>query len=604
MLAVVIVTILLSACSEIQRPQVEPFYSVTEPPRKQELRWSNGKMPKSVDPARARAAPETDVVRALYEGLTNLDPVTLKETPGVAESWTASEDFRVWTFELRKDARWSNGDRVVANDFVRSWKRVVSLGDKAANVHLFHNIVGIQEPGPASEMLDESTDFPDEPTPNAPQQPGTSVQGTVDSPRSPDEPFEADAEPPPPVTEAVPKEEPPPPSGLGAVAVDQNTLRIKLIRPDKDLPKLLANPVFRPVHGNGAELEHLRPGRSYVTNGPFRMSAIEENAISLERSETYWNKDRVMLDRVRFAAADSAEAALAAYRRGEVDVVTNAGFEPVALKLLAPYEDFRRNAHNALNFYEFNTAKPPFDDRRVREALTIAIDRGKLADGDLEGTTQPADRLFASGDENVVRLQLDIEKARQLLEKAGFPNGAGFPTVRLVVNRNDVQQRVARSVARMWKQNLNVDTNIEIKETADIGIIRGDRDFDVIRRGAVLPTNDELVSLSSILGSFEAIAKQTAVMPDNPKGPGALQPPLPDLSEHASTQPDSMPAHMVLTEQDLIGEFRVIPLYFPVSYSLVKPYVLGFETNELDATPLSGVSIDSNWRVEASVSSH
>ena len=84
---VILSTICLAGCSQIERPSVEPFYAVTVPPPKQELRWSNGKTPKSLDPARAAAAPETDIVRAAYEGLTDLDGKNLREIPGVAEKW-------------------------------------------------------------------------------------------------------------------------------------------------------------------------------------------------------------------------------------------------------------------------------------------------------------------------------------------------------------------------------------------------------------------------------------------------------------------------------------------------------------------------------------
>src|SRR4051812_40215747 len=106
--------VLLGACSETGTPKSEPLIVQTAPPAKQEFRWSNGKMPKSFDPALASAAPETDVVRALFEGLTEIDAKTLGEESGVAEKWTASDDFKTWTFYLRDDARWSNGKPVTA----------------------------------------------------------------------------------------------------------------------------------------------------------------------------------------------------------------------------------------------------------------------------------------------------------------------------------------------------------------------------------------------------------------------------------------------------------------------------------------------------------
>ena len=109
--AIILAALLTSSCTQIEPPKNEPFFAATAAPRVQELRWSNGKTPKSIDPARAAAAPETDIVRAVFEGLTEIDSKTLKAIPAVAEKWSSSEDLKVWTFQLRKDARWSNGKR-------------------------------------------------------------------------------------------------------------------------------------------------------------------------------------------------------------------------------------------------------------------------------------------------------------------------------------------------------------------------------------------------------------------------------------------------------------------------------------------------------------
>jgi ABC-type transport system substrate-binding protein len=151
---------LLTACSQIQRPTAEPFYAQTPPPPRQEFRWSNGKMPKSFDPARAAAAPETDIIRAVYEGLTDLDAKSLKAIPGVAEKWESSPDLKIWTFHLRKDSRWSNGEQVTADDFVQSWQRLANMRERAANNYLFQNIVGMKMPVPALELHNgEPIDF-------------------------------------------------------------------------------------------------------------------------------------------------------------------------------------------------------------------------------------------------------------------------------------------------------------------------------------------------------------------------------------------------------------------------------------------------------------
>ena len=132
------------ACSELEKTEPQPFYAETAPPPKKEFRWSNGKMPKSFDPALASAPPETDVVRAIYEGLTDTNPKTLETIPAIAVNWASSEDNKIWTFKLRRDAKWSNGEQVTAEDFVRSWKRLKEMGDKVSHYKLLNNIVGMQ----------------------------------------------------------------------------------------------------------------------------------------------------------------------------------------------------------------------------------------------------------------------------------------------------------------------------------------------------------------------------------------------------------------------------------------------------------------------------
>ena len=591
--------VLTLACEELRPPKVEPFYAVTVPPRVQELRWSNGNAPKSLDPAMASAAPETDIVRAIYEGLTDLDSRSLRETPGVAERWESSEDLKTWTFYLRKDARWSNGERVTAKDFVASWKRLAGMREKATSNYLFQNIVGMRSRG-ADPATGEPLDFlpPVDPAAVGVEPRASDVMSQVKLSPAADPAQPQQASPSSPVAKT------PAQSAFGVEAVDEQTLKVSLVLPDKDLPRLVAHPVFRPVYEGGAGMESGKITPDVVTNGAFRIVRIGEDGVSLERSESYWNREAVALERIRFVPASSAENALEAYKRGEVDIVTNAAFEPLALKLLAPYEDFRRTTHSALNFYEFNTEKAPFSDRRVREALAIAIDRAKLTDGDLEGTNQPAYSFFPLGERRNEALALDTLKAKDLLEKAGFAGGEGFPVIRLVINRNNTQNRIARSVARMWKQNLNIETEIVVREAKDMDEVRQQKDYDLLRRGIVLPTNDELVNLESVLGS--------ARKPPTPT-PAEVQPedklPTPDprieftdpergpLGLTAETPtPSPTPATEVLSEADAVFDLRVIPLYFPTSYSLVKPYVRGFEVNGLDAPSLKEVSIDSNWQ--------
>ncbi|MEK7855681.1 MAG: ABC transporter substrate-binding protein, partial [Acidobacteriota bacterium] len=285
-----------------------------------------------------------------------------------------------------------------------------------------------------------------------------------------------------------------------------------------------------------------------------------------------------------------------AYRAGELDAITNANFSPLVLKLLSPYEDFRKTTHSALNFYEVNAAKAPFTDRRVREALSNAIERDRLTEGEMDGQTRPALNFLPYATATKAKLSQDKDKARDLLDEAGYPDGDGFPVIKLLVNRNDIQQRIARSVARMWKQNLNVDTEVIVKDTAELEKMRKAGEFDLVRRGVVFPTSDEAANFMAIFEIKPAIPSPPS--PQDPKpasGPSATDP-LPATPEVKAAEPTE-PA--ILTEDDAMYELHAIPLYFPTSYSLVKPYVIGFDMNSLDAVTLSNVTINSDWQPKA-----
>jgi ABC-type transport system substrate-binding protein len=299
---------------------------------------------------------------------------------------------------------------------------------------------------------------------------------------------------------------------------------------------------------------------------------------------------------------ESPEKALEAYRAGELDVITNADFSPVLLKLLAPYEDFRKTTFAAVNLYELNLSRAEFQDRRVRQALSMAIDRERLTEGELEGTTRPALSFMPFSDEPRRKLVQDRERAGDLLEEAGYPGGENFPPIRLVVNRNDTQQRIARSVAAMWKEALNVNTEIIVTESADIQKVRDAGDYDVIRRGVVLATPNESANIRAIFGPNRSF--------DAPQNDGSAAGRTSESTQFLARNSNSAPGRgepsgsivqpgliqSITTEDDALLEIHAIPLYFPSSYSLIKPYVMGFDINSLDYPLLIDVSIDETWQ--------
>src|SRR5688572_7729376 len=193
---------------------VSPYAGRILVPRSQEFHWSDGGLPQTFDPAFAAAPPDTDLIRAIFEGLTDYDPRSLTPVPAVATRWEQSGGGRVWTFYLRDDARWSNGETVKAGDFVRSWHRIVKIGDLAPHTDLLANIDGShkrESPRRVADLAQSS-------------RPATAERKLTpaSTPTNLDRDF-------------------------GAEAVSDTVLRVRLRRPDMNFPALVAHPVFRPV---------------------------------------------------------------------------------------------------------------------------------------------------------------------------------------------------------------------------------------------------------------------------------------------------------------------------------------------------------------------
>lgn len=563
----------------------ELYYGRVTVPTAQEFRWSDGGLPQVFDPALAAAAPDTDAVRAMFEGLTEYDTRTLAPVSGVALRWESSDADRTWTFYLRRDAKWSNGDKVTAEDFVRSWRRVVRLGEQSPHAQLLSNIEGAIQPG-ASEAS----------TPNAPS--GEPPQGNNNAGertlREPDSTASAPAIP------------------FGATAVDDYKLQVRLLRPDKNFPALVAHPVFRPVHemneghptDESATFEdnaNADSDKDFITNGAFVLSSRATNAVVLERARNYWDARTVKLERVRFVGTRNAEDAVAAYHAGEIDAVSNAAFEPLALKLLAPYKDFRRATFGAVTYYRFNTNRPPFDNLKVRQAFALAIDRNRLSRDVMGGATEPATSFLPKAEAETQPeisespVGYDVARARALLAEAGFAGGRGLPRVKLLVNRNDQQRVLAESVAAMWRSGLNVETEVVIRSWEDYEAAFSAGDYDIARRSLVMQTTDETTNLFLMFGSREKVTT------DGAGGEGQAKSSQDFDKQRAaeSANDEQLNGRQFLPsffdESQALAQLPAVPISFASSYALVKPYVLRHDANLLDIQSLKNISIDTAW---------
>ena len=402
------------------------------------LHMGNGAEPESLDPHLTTGVPESNIITALMEGLIREDPVSLAPMPGVAERWEISEDGRVYTFYLREDARWSNGDPVTADDFVYGFRRMLSpeLGAEYAamlyvleNGEAFHN----------GEVTD--------------------------------------------------------PEALGARAADARTLVVTLANPAPFFIHMLNHYSFYPVHAPTVEAHggpHDRSNRwarpeSYVGNGPFVLESWEMNRrIRVVPNPQYWNADAVRLQGIVFHPVDDQQTEERMFRDGQLHKTSSIP--------LARIEHYRKenspylvsHPYLATYYYLINTERPPFDDVRVRQALSLAIDREAITGRVTRGGEVPARWFTPPGAGNFEASQTvreDVAEAQRLLAAAGFPNGEGFPRFELLYNTQDAHRQIAQVVQQMWRENLGIQCELVNQEWQVYMTTRREMNFDVARAG-------------------------------------------------------------------------------------------------------------------------
>ena len=413
------------------------------------LHRGNGSEPQTLDPAHAATASETAILQDLYEGLTVYDAAG-EVVPGVAESWTVSDDRLVYTFHLREAAKWSNGDPVTAEDFVFALRRIADPKTAARYADLLYPIRNAV----AINALGEPADT------------------------------------------------------LGVRAINARTLEITLERPTARFPALLAHPAALPMHRAtvaAAGADFGKAGTATVSNGAFMLSGeAADDRLTLVRNPAYWDTGNVRLDAVEYYPTDDEIAAIRRFAAGELDL--NYGFPPDQAAALS--ERFGRDAVRmtptlSVEYYAFDTRRPPFDDARVRRALSLAIDRDALArmssapmlplasliPPDIPGYTA-ADSDTAAG---------HGEAARQLLSEAGYGEGGRQLKVEIRYNDSGDHGRIAAGVASMWTAlGAEVKLTAAATEAHYAALQKGDP-FSVARVGwtAACPDPESLLSLAA-----------------------------------------------------------------------------------------------------------
>ncbi len=397
----------------------------------------NGAEPDSIDPAKIRGQPEGRVAYALFEGLTRTNEKGEAE-PGVAERWEISPDGRRYTFHLRANAKWSNGDPVTARDFVWSWLRALREPE-AEYKYQFYYIVGAEAYGEAKDVATRPAD-----------------------------------------------------DTVGVRAVDDRTLTVELKNPTPFFIDLSGFYTLMPVHPATVERAEkageswIRPGK-LVNNGAYLLDAWRLNdRIRLAKNPDYWDAKNVRMKTVDLLPMGSPNTAFNFYHSGVADLILDKSMIPTSLvPVLKSRPDYHAAPILATYFMRFNATRKPFDDVRVRKAFSLVVDKQLLTDKVTQAGEVVADAFVppgTAGYQPPAGLKRDPEAARKLLADAGFPGGAGFPVVRyLYTNRSETDEKIAVELQAMLKRDLGISIQLTKQEWAVYLNSQSGLDFDFSR---------------------------------------------------------------------------------------------------------------------------
>ena len=482
--------------------------------------------PESLDLHKLRSTQAGEILRDISEGLTTYS-ATGELVPGTAETWTVSDDGLIYTFTIRENARWSNGDPVTAEHFAVAWRRLVTPATAAFNAH-------------QAEAVVNATAI---------------VAGELPS------------------------------SELGVTAVDERTLVVTLSRPTAYFLSLLTYPSLFPLHPESLA-EHgdafSRPG-NLVSNGAYRLEAWEPGSvIKLGRNEHYWNNASTAIDAVNHHVITQGMSELNRYRAGEIDITSIIPPDSFAQLREERPDEMYVAPYIGVYYYGFNLTKPPFKDNpQLRQALSMAIDRDTLVAKVTGRGELPAHSWVPPGVANYEARRFSYAdmtqdernaQARRLYRDAGYDEQRPLE-VEIRYNTSDEQQRVALAIQSMWRETLGFEATL-INEEFQV-FLANMREAEVTQ-----------VFRSSWIGDYADAHTFLSIMQgDNPSNmPRYGNDEYDSLMRRAAEQldPDLRRAYLEEAERELLSDHPVIPIYFYVSKHLVSPRVKGWGDNVLD----------------------
>ena len=486
------------------------------------LRRGIGGEPASLDPGEATDTFSFEVIRDLYEGLAIETPEGAV-VPGVASSWTVSPSGTHYTFQLRPDAKWSNGTRVRAKDFVEAWRRVV-------------------DPKRASPVADTLR-----PVAGA----AAIILGRL------------------------------PPSSLGVTAVRDDLLVVDLDRPAPYFPQLLTHSATFPVYSEETAKSH-NP-HNWVSNGPYVLSNWTPGSIlSLRQNLWYWDRTNVRVPNIEYIPIPDENAEYRQYRAGQLDItqsVPNSALDSVRAE--RPNELFV-GPFLATAYYALNLRSPYFaTSLNLRKSLALAIDREALESTILPFGQRPAYGFVPPGTWNYDSQFWEwrnlpeaerIEEARRLYALAGFSVDKPL-RLRVLFNSNNSIKQVAIAIASMWKQTLGVETDLIDQEYRVFLYSRRDTSkWEVARLGWTADYNDA----GNFLDTLRSASPNNDARYERQEFNQLLD-------RAASTVDQSDRRHLLQdAEKMMLSDYPILPIYFFSSKRLIKPYVIGAKVNPLN----------------------
>ena len=494
----------------------------------------NGAEPPDLDPQTITGIPERNVVMTLFEGLTRNDPETLEARPGVAERWDVSADGLVYTFHLRAEAKWSDGTPLTARDFYESFKRQLTPSLASSNADNMYDVVNAERYHKGT-----LTDF----------------------------------------------------TQVGFRVIDDRTLEVRLSHPAGFLLKTMASRTWYPVplhvmvrHGDPYRQgsRWTRP-ENLVGNGPFVLKEWQPNRhIEVRKSPTYWNRDTVKLEGVRFIPLESQTAEEAAFRAGQLHKTEQVPLTKIAVYQTEAPEKLHVHPYSGVYYFNFNVKRAPFTDKRVRQALAMAVDRGSLVRNVTKGGEIPAYHFTPEGIGGYVsraRTKLDFDEARRLLAEAGFPGGRGLPPITLLYNTAENHRVIAEALQQKWREELGIELKLENQEwkvyldTVDNG------DYVMSRQGLIMEPYDP----SQFLKVFTSSGGFNRTGWSNDEYDRLY-------NEVMATADDAVRQELMQRmEAILTDEMPILPVYYYTNKFLMDQSVQGWKMNLLAMGPYEQV---------------